>query len=111
MDLHPTQRRAGSTLDSRAYRSAPHPQIGAGRSASRTACPIVEVLASYDETYRRPTRSAPAVVDRVGVLYYQARRITHGITEPVIGPVRWVLKPVRFGSISFDLAFTECSRR
>jgi YggT family protein len=53
-------------------------------------------------------------VDWVGVLspeggrsgLYQVRRITHGITEPVIGPVRRVLKPVRLGSVSFDLAFT-----
>jgi YggT family protein len=36
----------------------------------------------------------------------QARRITHGITEPVIRPVRRVLKPVRMGSIGLDLAFT-----
>jgi YggT family protein len=64
------------------------------------------VLASSDETYPRPRRSAPAVVDWVGVLFYQARRMTHGVTEPVIGPVRWVLRPVRFGSISIDLAFT-----
>jgi YggT family protein len=57
---------------------------------------------------------ARMVVDWVGVLsadggrsgLYQARRITHGITEPVIGPVRRVLKPVRFGSASLDLAFT-----
>jgi YggT family protein len=57
---------------------------------------------------------ARMVVDWVGALspvggrsgLYQARRITHGITEPVIGPVRRVLKPVRFGSISIDLAFT-----
>jgi YggT family protein len=35
-----------------------------------------------------------------------AHRITHSITEPVIGPVRRVLKPVRMGSISIDLAFT-----
>jgi YggT family protein len=57
---------------------------------------------------------ARMVVDWVGVLspvgarsgLYQARRITHGITEPAIGPVRRVLKPVRFGSISIDLAFT-----
>jgi YggT family protein len=27
-------------------------------------------------------------------------------TEPVIGPVRRVLKPVRLGSVSVDLAFT-----
>ena len=31
---------------------------------------------------------------------------SHDITEPMIGPVRRVLKPVRFGSISIDLAFT-----
>jgi YggT family protein len=57
---------------------------------------------------------ARAVVDWAGVLspvggrsgLYQARRVTHGITEPVIGPVRRVLKPVRLGSVSFDLAFT-----
>jgi YggT family protein len=57
---------------------------------------------------------ARMVVDWVGVLspagsgsgLYQARRITHGITEPVLGPVRRVLKPVRIGSVSLDLAFT-----
>ena len=54
------------------------------------------------------------VVDWVGVLspatasagLYRARRITHGITEPVIAPARRVLKPVRVGSVSIDLAFT-----
>ncbi|MDT5069743.1 MAG: YggT family protein [Mycobacterium sp.] len=57
---------------------------------------------------------ARMVVDWVGVLspstggtgLYQARRITYAITEPVIGPVRRVLKPARFGSVSIDLAFT-----
>lgn len=58
---------------------------------------------------------ARLVVDWVGVLspaggrssgMDRARKITHGITEPVIGPVRRVLKPVRLGSISLDLAFT-----
>ncbi|MCW2687012.1 MAG: hypothetical protein JWR37_1902 [Mycobacterium sp.] len=57
---------------------------------------------------------ARMVVDWIGVLspvggrsgLHQARRITHGITEPVIGPVRRVLKPVRCGSVSIDLAFT-----
>jgi YggT family protein len=34
------------------------------------------------------------------------RRVTHGITEPVIAPVRRVVKPVRVGSVSIDLAFT-----
>jgi YggT family protein len=57
---------------------------------------------------------ARMVVDWVGVLspvggrsgLDQARRITQGITEPVISPVRRVLKPVRLGSVSLDLAFT-----
>jgi YggT family protein len=57
---------------------------------------------------------ARMVVDWIGVLspngarggLYQARRITHGITEPVIGPVRRVLKPTRLGSVSIHLAFT-----
>jgi YggT family protein len=56
---------------------------------------------------------ARVVVDWIGVLspggggsaLYQGRRITHGITEPVIEPVRRVLKPVRFGSVAIDLAF------
>ena len=56
---------------------------------------------------------ARVIVDWVGVLspatagggLHQARRITHGITEPVIAPVRRVLNPVRVGSVSLDLAF------
>jgi YggT family protein len=56
---------------------------------------------------------ARVVVDWIGVLspggggsgLHHARRITHGITEPVIAPVRRVLKPVRFGSVGIDLAF------
>lgn len=34
-----------------------------------------------------------------------ARRVTHGVTEPVLAPVRRVLPPVRFGSVGIDLAF------
>jgi uncharacterized protein YggT (Ycf19 family) len=56
---------------------------------------------------------ARAVVDWVGVLASAsgsrpggARRVTHGLTEPLIGPVRRVLPPVRLGSVSIDLAFT-----
>ena len=58
---------------------------------------------------------ARMVVDWIGVLspvggrsdgLSKARRITHTITEPVIGPVRRVLKPTRLGSVSIDLAFT-----
>ena len=55
------------------------------------------------------------VVDWAGILspdtggsssMYQARRVTHGMTEPVLGPVRRVLRPVRVGSVSIDLAKT-----
>ena len=54
------------------------------------------------------------VVDWTGVLspgggrggLQRARRFTYAATEPVIGPVRRVLKPVRVGSVSIDLAFT-----
>ncbi|MGW4249565.1 YggT family protein [Nocardia sp. NPDC004722] len=34
------------------------------------------------------------------------REIVYKITEPVIAPVRRVLKPVRFGGVQIDLAFT-----
>lgn len=36
----------------------------------------------------------------------KAREVSHRLTEPVIGPVRGVLKPVRIGSVQLDLAFT-----
>lgn len=32
--------------------------------------------------------------------------MTHAATEPVIAPVRKVLKPIRIGDFSLDLAFT-----
>ncbi len=56
---------------------------------------------------------ARVVVDWIGVLspgsggsaLYQARRVTHGITEPVIAPVRRVVRPVDLGGIRLDLAF------
>jgi YggT family protein len=56
---------------------------------------------------------ARVVVDWVGVLapaggarLSGVRRFTHGLTEPVIGPVRRALPPLRAGGISIDLAFT-----
>jgi YggT family protein len=36
----------------------------------------------------------------------RAHRLAHAGTEPVISPVRRVLRPVRAGGISIDLAFT-----
>lgn len=43
--------------------------------------------------------TAPAWVRRAG-------RLTHAGTEPVIEPVRRVLRPVRVGGVSIDVAFT-----
>jgi len=36
----------------------------------------------------------------------RAREISHRVTEPVIGPVRRVVPPVRLGDVRIDLAFT-----
>jgi YggT family protein len=54
-----------------------------------------------------------AVLDWTGVLrpgagggVSRAREISHRLTEPVIGPVRRVLPPVRLGGVQLDLAFT-----
>jgi YggT family protein len=56
---------------------------------------------------------ARVVVDWAGVLAAGpepawrsgARRFTHSVTEPVLAPVRKVLRPVRVGSVAIDLAF------
>jgi YggT family protein len=56
---------------------------------------------------------ARMVVDWVGVLapggstsLVRVRRVLHRLTEPVLGPARRVLPPLRIGSFSLDLAFT-----
>jgi YggT family protein len=55
---------------------------------------------------------ARMILDWVGVLgssppwATRARALTHAGTEPVIAPVRRVLRPVRAGGLSIDLAFT-----
>ena len=55
---------------------------------------------------------ARLVVDWAGVLasgprwVYRARVLIHAATEPVIAPVRRVLRPVRAGGVAIDLAFT-----
>ena len=56
---------------------------------------------------------ARVVLDWVGVLapggsggVVRAREWTHAVTEPLIAPVRRFVRPVRFGSVSIDLAFT-----
>ncbi|MFC4942495.1 YggT family protein [Pseudonocardia sp. GCM10023141] len=54
-----------------------------------------------------------AILDWTGVLApggggwaLKARDISHRVTEPVLAPVRRVLKPVRIGDVQLDLAFT-----
>ncbi|MEV6426432.1 YggT family protein [Nocardia sp. NPDC051463] len=55
---------------------------------------------------------ARMVLDWVGVLAgapswtTRARTLTRNWTEPVIAPVRRMLRPVRAGGLSIDLAFT-----
>ncbi|MDT7800068.1 MAG: YggT family protein [Actinomycetota bacterium] len=55
---------------------------------------------------------ARMVLDWVGMLAdsppwtRRARGLAYAATEPVIGPVRRVVRPVRLGGISLDLAFT-----
>lgn len=52
------------------------------------------------------------VLDWAGVLtdsprwLGRARALTHAGTEPVIAPVRRVLRPVRAGGLAIDVAFT-----
>lgn len=52
------------------------------------------------------------VVDWAGVVtttpYWvrRVRAVTYAVTEPVIAPVRRVLRPVRAGGVAIDLAFT-----
>jgi YggT family protein len=41
-----------------------------------------------------------------GSFLYNARRVTHAVTEPVIAPVRNRIPPLRMGGIGIDLAFT-----
>jgi len=41
-----------------------------------------------------------------GARLLRVNRVVHGLTEPVIAPVRRVLKPVRIGPVALDLAFT-----
>ncbi len=47
-----------------------------------------------------------SVLASAGQRVERAREVSHRLTEPVIGPVRRVLPPVRIGSVQVDLAFT-----
>lgn len=49
-------------------------------------------------------------VARPGARYEEGlgpvRRVVYRLTEPVLAPVRRVIRPVRMGGVSFDLALT-----
>ncbi|WP_240051168.1 YggT family protein [Pseudonocardia sp. EV170527-09] len=41
---------------------------------------------------------------RGGAVLDTARRITHGLTEPVVAPIRRRVQPVRMGAVGLDLS-------
>jgi len=75
---------------------------------------LVGTLLGYALTLFVLLLIARMVVDWVGVLgsssgpawVGRVRTLAHAGTEPVIAPVRRVLRPVRAGGLSIDLAFT-----
>jgi YggT family protein len=73
---------------------------------------LIGLLIGYVLTAFIVVLLARMVLDWTGVLANgpqwasRARALTHAWTEPVIGRVRRVLRPVRIGGLSLDLAFT-----
>jgi YggT family protein len=73
---------------------------------------IIGTLLGYALTVYVLLMIARMVLDWVGTASYgspwvrRARAFTHAGTEPVIAPVRRLLRPVRAGGLSIDLAFT-----
>jgi YggT family protein len=73
---------------------------------------IIGTLLGYALTLIVLLLIARLVLDWAGVLangprwMTRARALTYVGTEPVIAPVRRVLRPVRAGGLSIDLAFT-----
>lgn len=73
---------------------------------------LIGTLLGYVLTVFMLLLIARLVVDWTGVLadgprwVGRARVLTHAGTEPVIAPVRRVLRPVRAGGLSIDVAFT-----
>lgn len=72
---------------------------------------IVGLVIGYALTAFMLVLIARLVVDWAGLLTSgaswlpRARELTHAATEPVLGPVRNVLRPVRAGGVSIDIAF------
>lgn len=73
---------------------------------------LIGILLGYALTAFILLLIARLVLDWAGVVarsphwVSRARALTHAGTEPVIAPVRRVLRPVRAGGLSIDLAFT-----
>jgi YggT family protein len=73
---------------------------------------FIGILLGYALTAFMLLLLARMVLDWAGVVtngplwVSRARALTHAWTEPVISPVRRVLRPVRAGGLSIDLAFT-----
>jgi YggT family protein len=73
---------------------------------------LIGILLGYALTAFMLLLIARMVLDWTGLLANspqwagRARRLTHAGTEPVIAPVRRLLRPVRAGGLSIDLAFT-----
>jgi YggT family protein len=73
---------------------------------------LIGIVLGYALTAFVALMIARLILDWAGVLTTgprwlgKARTLTHAGTEPVIAPVRRVLRPLRAGGIAIDLAFT-----
>ncbi|HEX4701933.1 MAG TPA: YggT family protein [Pseudonocardiaceae bacterium] len=73
---------------------------------------LIGLLLGYALTAFVVLLLARMVLDWAGVVttgsYWvrRARAVTHAATEPVLGPARRVLRPVRVGGLGIDVAFT-----
>lgn len=81
-------------------------------AAEEFAMSAIGTLLGYVLTVFILVMIARMILDWVGMASYgsprvrRARALAHTVTEPVIAPVRRVLRPVRAGGLSLDLAFT-----
>lgn len=81
-------------------------------AAEEFAMSMIGTLLGYVLTAFILVMVARMLLDWAGMVSYgrpwvrRARAIAHTVTEPVIAPVRRLLRPVRAGGLSLDLAFT-----
>ena len=60
---------------------------------------IARIVIDLVEAFARPDA-------RYGKGLSSTRQVIYQLTEPVLGPVRRVIKPVRLGGVMFDLSVT-----